>query len=227
GAFECVDPEEQLDEVVVDRVIGSLHHEDIAAAHILEHADKDVPFAEDMSLRLGEIVFQVATDRLSQRGARTAREDLQLAIGVGPLRGLVTTDQRLVHGHCVCPADRVGKSPRKRVGTFLGSPRARPWTRSLILKQPLHILTTARDTCQQGNGTSSRQPPRQPRRHSTPCPFPQSSLQYSYWKRVSHSRSPATIEVFWHDSSSFVPPPPAGCIGSVRIFRSDIRRTLS
>src|SRR5208337_1070818 len=134
-----------------------------------------------MSLRLREIDSQVTTDRLSQRGARTAREDLQLAVGVGPLRVLVTTDQRLVHGHGGCPADRDRKSRKKRVGTFLGSPSARPWTQSLVLKQPLHILTTARDTCQQGNRTSNQQPPRQPRRHSTPCPFPPSSLQCSVW----------------------------------------------
>ena len=194
GAFERVDPEEQLDEVVVDRVIGSLHHEDVAAAHVFEHADEDVPFAENMSLRLREIDSQVATDRLSQRGARTAREDLQLAVGVGPLRGLVTTNQRLVHGHGGCPADRVRKSRKKRVGTFLGSPRARPWTRLLVLKQPLHILTTARDTCQQGNRTSNQQPPRQPRRHSTPCPFSPSSLQCLLWigasRRIRDHRPP-------------------------------------
>src|SRR5271157_1424757 len=180
-----------------------------------------------MSLRLREIDSQVATDRLSQRGARTACEDLQLAVGVGPLRVLVTTDQRLVHGHGGCPAVRLRKSRKKRVGTFLGSPRARPWTRLLLLNQPPHILTTTRDTCQQGNRASDEQPPRQPRRHSTPCPFPPSSLQYPLWirGRVAFEIT-GHLEVFLHDSPSFIPPPPAALIGSVRIFRSDICRSL-
>ena len=60
GALEGVDPEEQLDEVVVDRVIGPLHDEDVAAADVLQHADEDVALAEDMGLRPGQLDPQPA-----------------------------------------------------------------------------------------------------------------------------------------------------------------------
>ena len=67
GALEGVDPEEQLHEVVVDRVIGPLHDEDVAAADVLQDPDEDVALAEDVRLRLRQLDSQVVADRLSER----------------------------------------------------------------------------------------------------------------------------------------------------------------
>ena len=64
GALEGVDPEEQLDEVVVDRVIGPLDDEDVAAADVLQHADEDVTLAEDVRLGLRQLHAQAVADRL-------------------------------------------------------------------------------------------------------------------------------------------------------------------
>ena len=114
GPLEGVDPEEQLHEVVVDRVIRPLHHEDVAAADVLEDADEDVALAEDVRLRPGKLDPEMAADRLSQRGAGAAGEDLQLAVGVGPLGRVVIANQRFVHGHGGRPDDRVRESQKRR-----------------------------------------------------------------------------------------------------------------
>ncbi len=76
GPLERVDPEEQLDEVVVDRVIDALNDEDVAAAHVLQHADEDVAFAEDVRLRACELHPQPVADGLAQMLAGAAREHL-------------------------------------------------------------------------------------------------------------------------------------------------------
>ena len=71
GALEGVDPEQQLHEVVVDRVLGPLDDEDVAAADVLQHADEDVALAEDVRLRPRQLdpeVLQIAcAQRLSWR----------------------------------------------------------------------------------------------------------------------------------------------------------------
>ena len=196
GALERVDPEEQLDEVVVDRVIGPLDDEDVAAADVLEHADEDVPFAEDVRLRPRELDSQVAADRLSQRGARTAGEDLQLAVGVGPLRRVVTADQRLVHGHGGRPADRVRKSRKKRVGTF-----------SDHLAPTVDAITHPESTTSYLNKRQGHSPAGQPSLGSAtakatapaldPLPFSAASVYnaHSGYAVASHSRSLATLRV--------------------------------
>ena len=99
GALECVDPEEQLDEIVVDRVIGPLHDEDVASADVFEDADENVAFAENMRLGRGQLDFQAVADRPAQPLARAAGEDLQLAVGIGLLGRVVVANQRFVHAH--------------------------------------------------------------------------------------------------------------------------------
>src|SRR5208282_4514211 len=96
-----------------------------------------------------------------------------------------------------------GNHGRNAMGHFsdhLAPDRGRDY---FVLKQPLHILTTARDTCQQGNRTSNQQPPRQSRRHSTPCPVSPSSLQCLLWIGACVAfEITGNHEVFWHDSPS-------------------------
>ncbi len=99
GAFERIDPEEQLDEVVVDRVIGPLNDEDVAAAHVFEHADENVALAEDVRLGRASSMLQAIADRPAQPLARTAGEDLQLAVGIRLLGRVVVANQRFVHTH--------------------------------------------------------------------------------------------------------------------------------
>ena len=109
GPLERVDPEEQLDEVVVDRIVDALDDEDIPAPDVLEDADEDIALAEAHRLRLRQLHAETAADRLPQLAARAAGEDLQLSVGVGLLGGVVGADQRFVHAH-------VGRSIRRRQG---------------------------------------------------------------------------------------------------------------
>ena len=73
GTLEGIDPEEQLDEVVVDRVIGPLNDEDVAAADVFEDADEDIALAEDVRLGAGQLDPQPIADRPAQRPCRSCR----------------------------------------------------------------------------------------------------------------------------------------------------------
>ncbi len=66
GPLECVDPEQELDEIVVDGIIGALDDENVAAAHVFEHANEHVALAEDVRFRLSDVDAEVTADRLAQ-----------------------------------------------------------------------------------------------------------------------------------------------------------------
>ena len=145
GPLEGVDPEEQLDEVVVDRVVDALDDEDVAAPDVLEHADEDVPFAEDMVSELGQLHAQPAADGLAELLARAAGEHLQLAVRIGLLRGFVVADQRFVHAHG-------GRSAESAAGGAGSIPRPNglpvPWCAPPVLRhsalpRTLHTILTS------------------------------------------------------------------------------------
>ncbi len=54
GPFEGIDPEAEFDEVVVDGLVRALNDEDVAAANVLEDADENVSFAEDLGFAAGQ-----------------------------------------------------------------------------------------------------------------------------------------------------------------------------
>ena len=95
GPFEGVDPEAELDQVVVHGPIGALHDENVAAAHIFQDPDEDVPFAEDLGLALGRLDSDLLADGGGQAMAATACKDFQLTVRIDHLG---CRDRRIVHG---------------------------------------------------------------------------------------------------------------------------------
>ena len=90
---------EQLDEIVVDRIVGPLHDEDVASADVFEDAHEDVAFAEDMRLRPRQLHVEVVANCPAQSLARAAGKDLQFAVGIRFFGRVVIANQRFVHAH--------------------------------------------------------------------------------------------------------------------------------
>jgi hypothetical protein len=133
GSLERVDPEEELDEIVVDGVVGPLHDENVAAAHVFEHPDENISFAEDVDFRARQVHPQIVADRSPERLARAAGEYLQFTVGIGLFGGIVVEDQGFVHAHGGRSAIPVVRKPPTSADHAQASPRAAPQARSLVL----------------------------------------------------------------------------------------------
>src|SRR5262249_32286077 len=105
GALKGVDPEEQLHEVVVNRLFGPLDDKHVAAANIFQDAGEHVSFAEYFFFRPCQLDPELLADRPRQSLACRAGKYLQLAKRIRQLRGRVATDKRLVHAP-FSPSDR-------------------------------------------------------------------------------------------------------------------------
>src|SRR5262249_45187490 len=118
--LERVDPEEQLHEVIVDREVGSLDDEDVAPSDVFEHADEDVPFAEDHRLGARDLGAELGADGLGELLARPAGENLELAEWVVLLGG-AESHERFIHVPVI--SSKTPKGPREQLSN---RPRG-PW----------------------------------------------------------------------------------------------------
>ena len=80
GAFEGIDPEQQFDKIVVNRVVDALHDEGISAANILTNADEHVPFTENLSVAGSQLDSQFVRDFLSEYRVSGPCEDREISL---------------------------------------------------------------------------------------------------------------------------------------------------
>ena len=76
GAFETVDGDQQLHQVVVDRRTARLKDKDVCTAHILMPLHEHFTVGELLDRAVDKRHFEVGGDGLGQRGIRTAAEQL-------------------------------------------------------------------------------------------------------------------------------------------------------
>jgi len=82
GALEAIDVDQQLHDVRVDRVVGRLHDEAVAAAHVLLDLHEDLAVGEQVGVALAHRQVEVAADVLGQVPAGPAAENLDV-VAVG------------------------------------------------------------------------------------------------------------------------------------------------
>ena len=85
-AFNGIDPEQKLDQIIVDRTVNSLNQKHVAAPHILLDSNEYVPFAKHMGLARDEFGLQFSSDRLSQQ--RISRTGKNGQISLRRLKGM-------------------------------------------------------------------------------------------------------------------------------------------
>src|ERR1700686_5326845 len=83
GTAQRVEDDEQLDQVVADGMARRLHQEDVVAANRLADLDVELTVREARDLALGELHADLSGDSLAELGVAAAREQQQLAVGVG------------------------------------------------------------------------------------------------------------------------------------------------
>src|SRR4029077_5145479 len=82
GTPQGVEDDEQLDQVVTDRVARRLHQEHVVAANRLTDFDVELAIREARDLALGELHPDLAGDALAELGIAAPREQQQLTVGV-------------------------------------------------------------------------------------------------------------------------------------------------
>ena len=78
GAAACIDQDQQLHEVVVDRLAGGLDQKHVAAANGFIHGDGDFAVREALDLHFTELHADDLADVLCQLGVGIAGEDLDV-----------------------------------------------------------------------------------------------------------------------------------------------------
>ena len=79
-ALQCVNHDEQLDQVLVDGIAGGLHDEHIDAADVFEQLEVDFAIGKTLQLGFAHRHADVAANRLSQRPIGSAREQLEALV---------------------------------------------------------------------------------------------------------------------------------------------------
>jgi hypothetical protein len=100
--FERVNPEEQLDEVVVGGKCGALDEEDIASSYVVEHTHEQVALREPQRFRRSELTTEVLRNRPTQlltRGPGEQQEVIHLEEATHScVRGQPTPRRRRITG---------------------------------------------------------------------------------------------------------------------------------
>ena len=79
GAFERVDADQQLHEIVVRRIAGRLDDEDVFAANILMNFDEDLFVGEAAHLRIDKRQFEITCNRAREGQVRIGGHDFHAA----------------------------------------------------------------------------------------------------------------------------------------------------
>ena len=77
GPLERIDHHQQLHQVLVHRIAGGLHHENIHAAHVLKQLEVDLAVGKALQLGLAHRNPDVLADGLGQLGVGGAAEELE------------------------------------------------------------------------------------------------------------------------------------------------------
>src|SRR5579859_1059009 len=80
GALEGINHQEQLEQVIVDRVAARLNDEHIRAAHVFENLEINLAVAEASQPGLAKRHFQMAANALRQRQIRVPRENFKSVV---------------------------------------------------------------------------------------------------------------------------------------------------
>ena len=80
GAFEGIDHDEQLDEVLIDGITGGLHHENVDSADILEQLEVHFAICETLKLGFTDMNTDVPGNLIGEGTVGRSAEELEAAV---------------------------------------------------------------------------------------------------------------------------------------------------